>query len=133
MNKLKIINSILLCFTVFWIASCESIKTSEAGDYTLVRDDLYTNERGDLFFKCVDRYVDGIEGKEADRYLSHVYTEDFSDNVTPMKEVIDAATFRSIGNGFYKDKNHIYKFNQMIDGGTFSVEGKPNRPTKRSS
>jgi len=38
-----------------------------------------------------------------------------------LNEVIDTSTFKAIGAGYFKDKNHIYSHYGMCDGGYFNI------------
>ena len=38
-----------------------------------------------------------------------------------MKNVLDSKTFKSLGNDYFQDKNHIYYFHVMSNGGTMSI------------
>lgn len=44
----------------------------------------------------------------------------FNEN-PPLKHVIDTLTFHDLGNLYFKDKNHIYHYYPMLDGGSFYI------------
>ena len=95
---------------------------SDNKHYTLIRDNLYKDEAGNLYFKAIDR-SNKKEG-ETVRYLDVVYSEKFGiKGIKKMGDVIDEDTFKyNSEKDIYTDKNHTYKFNIMVDGGTISIE-----------
>lgn len=84
---------------------------------------LYINSKGILAYKAVD-YSYGFD-KPMDVYLSTIYNADLSDSINngtkEMKDVVDTATFQIIGEFYFKDKNHIYDFSPMSDGGAIEI------------
>jgi hypothetical protein len=87
--------------------------------YMLIKDNLYKDAQNNLYFKTLDRSQNSL-GET--RYLNVVYSETFGVNgIKEMKEVIDPATFKYMGNDYYRDKSNIYFFYIMEDGGTFSL------------
>lgn len=82
---------------------------------------LYINKMGDIGFLAFDR----TKNKEIKRYLTYVYNADTLDNlnagVKEMKYVVDTLTFKFLSKIYFKDKNHIYVFNPMEDGGTIEI------------
>jgi len=89
-------------------------KLNKEKEWKLIKDNLYISKNGDLGFKTMEATEEGIF---IDRYLTHVFVDDF----VLMNNVIDSKTFEFLGSSFYKDKNHIYSHFVMADGGTFSV------------
>ncbi|RYJ43182.1 hypothetical protein NU09_1520 [Flavobacterium beibuense] len=91
----------------------------EREDYHLVRDNLYKDTLESLYFKCLDK---SQKTSSTVRYLDVVYSEDFGlEGIKKMSEVIDEQSFRHVMEDTFADKNHIYKFNLMIDGGTLEI------------
>lgn len=89
---------------------------------------LYINDKGTLAYKAVDNsYRMDTTGNEKplDVYLTTIYGADLSDTINgglkEMKYVVDTATFKILGTFYFKDKNHIYDFNPMMDGGTIAI------------
>ncbi len=89
-------------------------KLNKEQEWKEIKDNLYISKNGDLGFKTIEGTEEGIF---IDRYLTHVFVDDF----TLMKSVIDSSTFEFLGSSFYKDKNHIYNHYTMADGGTLSI------------
>lgn len=44
-----------------------------------------------------------------------------SDHTTSLNEVIDTATFETLGAEFYRDKHHLYHFYTMCEGGYLRI------------
>ncbi len=40
---------------------------------------------------------------------------------TPLKDIVDTATFRELGGTYYKDNNHVYYTYPMSGGGSFNI------------
>ena len=104
---------------------------SVSGDTTKfikLRCGLYINDKGTLAYKAVDNsYRMDTTGNEKpfDVYLTTIYGADLSDTINgglkEMKYVVDTTTFKILGTFYFKDKNHIYDFNPMVDGGTVAI------------
>lgn len=79
---------------------------------------LWINKNNDIGFKT-SRAFGEIEGKfiHEDYYLTKF---GFNEN-PPLEDIIDTLTFHNLGNLYYKDKNYIYHFYSMIDGGSFYI------------
>jgi DKNYY family len=89
---------------------------------------LYINEKGTLAYKAVDnsyRMDTTGNSKPLDVYLTTIYYADQSDSINgglkEMKYVVDTASFKILGSFYFKDKNHVYDFNPMSDGGTIGI------------
>lgn len=146
--------SILIIF-VFSQFSCSGNKetASESSQYTLIRDNLYFDNSGNLYLKTVDRSL--AEGGTAaenekqvkDRWLNIAYCETCKllftgeskkqidnkppDGMTELRSVIDTATFRLAESNstenltIYEDENYWYYHHIMADGGTITLALKP--------
>lgn len=75
--------------------------------------DLWRSKNGDLAVKTKEGTEVGIS---IDKYITET-----SDTWKPIKSVIDTATFKYVGNYFYKDKNHVYTHFLTVDGGNFWI------------
>ena len=73
---------------------------------------LWINNDGDIGLKTTRSTG---EEKIIDCYLTRTPLGDD----TPLKMLVDTATFHDMGGSFYKDKNHIYNYFPMSDGGSF--------------
>ncbi len=47
----------------------------------------------------------------------------YSEDTLTLNAIIDTATFTQTESGFYKDKNHIYNYYAMCEGGYFNIFG----------
>jgi len=88
-------------------------------NYKAIRDGLYENSDGNLFFKTVDA---SDRDNPIDRYIYVVYSDSFGiDGIKEMEDVIDSESFNSIESEYYQDKNYVYYFHVMSDGGTMGI------------
>jgi hypothetical protein len=89
-----------------------------------IRCGLYVNSKGDLAYKVIDNSMK-FDHKPIEVFLTSVYNADLSDSLNDsrkeLKFVIDTGTFKILGDFFFKDKNHIYDFIPMMDGGTIAI------------
>jgi len=95
---------------------------SQKSNFRLIRDGLYVDSLGNIGFKVID----ASDHHPVERYINHVYSDSFKvDGIKKMREVIDLQSFRLMKNStnedYYRDKNHIYYFYEMSDGGTLSI------------
>jgi len=76
------------------------------------------------------------EGDEGIRYINWVYGADTQDTtgnagLMEMKFVIDTLTFKFLSWMYWSDKNRVYGYNSMSDGGTvFFIEDADPRTIK---
>ena len=116
------------------INSKQEIDTKEiSAEYSLIRDNLYTDNKGTLYLKS--RIREHFEtGKWIDVWIKTVYcdscwtpTEDGWKDITELKDFVDinsfhlATTDNEQGGDFYEDKNYRYFHKWMADGGTISL------------
>ena len=82
---------------------------------------LYRNERGVLGFQTINN----SDGKTRLIYLTTIYGADPTDSINggqkEMRYVVDTSTFKILSAFYLRDKNHIYNFNPMHDGGTIAI------------
>ncbi len=82
---------------------------------------LWINKNGDIGLKTTKAIG---EPEFIDFYLTKTPHD------IPLKELVDTATFHYMGGSFYKDKNHIYNYFPMSDGGNFySIDDKADYST----
>lgn len=130
--------SYTLYLLLFLLSACASNKENESAqsepshsEHTLIRDNLYTDQEGNLYLKSVNN--EDIHHKY-DVWIETVYcdtcftpTEDGFKDITTLKDFVDPTTFHldstdgKQGGHFYKDKNHRYFHKWMADGGTITV------------
>lgn len=137
MKNLVIISALIL-------SSCSSAdpkrdKTSklivENGvKYHLIRDDLYRDDKGNIYFKTLDvSAAESLDPEERKRqtninWIHTIYRIGESgevEEIVELKDLIDTATFcyDHPGEGlvtYYKDKNRSYYYHLMADGGNLS-------------
>ena len=86
---------------------------------------LYINKNAEIGF---EDYKSSEKSAIIEKYyITHFGFNDFKEK--SLKQVIDTATFRKLGNTYYKDKNHIYHFYGMAGGGQFYVFDKADYDT----
>lgn len=118
----------IIVFTFFGCKQASiNLKSKSIENYKEIRDDLCADEKGNIYFKTID----GSDPKNpVDRYIDVVYSDSFGvDGIKKMKEVLDSASFRTMGSSYYRDKNHIYYFFEMADGGTMRIIDEANFET----
>lgn len=72
------------------------------------------NKNGELGFG--ESIAIGEGAFSAENYITKL-----GDNGKTLKSVIDTATFVNLGCSYYKDKNQIYEYYAMAEGGFFNV------------
>ena len=87
------------------------VDTSHSGWHEL-RCGLWANDNGDIGLKTTRAVSDA---KIETFYLTRTTLGDGAS----LKSIVDTETFHYIGASFYKDKNHIYNYFPMSDGGSF--------------
>ncbi len=84
---------------------------------------LYLNTEGELGF-ATDPRVLGLSPAELGERCKNVFLTTIGSNYeTSLNEVIDTASFEELSADFFKDKNFIYRYHPMCEGGyllTFS-------------
>jgi len=128
--------SFILVLLVLFFGCQNEKKLDSVGDYNLIRDGLYTDQNGNVYFKTVDQ---SQQDSPQDRYLYIVYSPEFpyseslgEAGIREMKYVIDTVTFQEIGNDLFRDKNHTYRHQAMADGGTFSIIDTARKPQSKA-
>ncbi len=101
-------------------------------EYRLIRDDLYSDGKGDLYLKSVNN-EDLEGGTQYDVWLTSVWCDtcwistDDGWIDTKLKDFVDTNSFRfdstdlERGGSIYVDKNYKYFHKWMADGGTISL------------
>jgi hypothetical protein len=89
---------------------------------------LYINSDGIIAFPAIDnsyRMDTSADSKPLFIYLTTIYGADPYDSINggqkEIRFVVDTSTFKILGTFYFKDKNHIYDFNPMVDGGTIGI------------
>lgn len=89
---------------------------------------LYMNREGVIGFRTI--VSTRPTGTPADTiplyiFLTTVFNADPSDSINggqkEMRLVVDTSTLEMLGAFYFKDKNHLYDFNEMHDGGTIGI------------
>ncbi|UIR56811.1 DKNYY domain-containing protein [Sphingobacterium sp. SRCM116780] len=110
-NKLTVAVLLSILITIIIFISCENKNWRE------LKCGLWMNTKGDIGFKTSRVIAMDEDIKYEDFYLTKF---DFNENL-PLKGIIDTLTFKNLGNTFYKDKNNIYHYYGMSDGGSFYI------------
>lgn len=101
----------------------DTLRTSFNHEWNKLRCGLYTNSKGDLAFATDPEIAFTPQNElEAER-CPNVFITEFGtyDDTTKLKAVIDTTTFKPLGANMFKDKNHIYSYYAMCDGGYFDI------------
>ncbi len=92
---------------------------NKALEWRKLKCGLWINKNGDIGF-LTSRAIGETETKEFIYTDYYIYKFGFNE-YSPLKSVIDTATFHYLGSTFYKDKYHIYHHYTMSDGGSFNI------------
>lgn len=99
--------------------------------YKLLSCGLYIGSNGDIGYRSPEIYNDNFDRRT--RYITWVWDADQSDTVNgglkEMKYVIDTTSFRFLSDLYWADKNHIYGFTPMSDGGTIHLKTTADKQT----
>lgn len=92
---------------------------------------LYLSSKGDIGYRTEEEYIDNFDRRT--RYITWIYGGEENDTINAgmkeMKHVIDTSSFRFLSFLYWSDKNNIYGFNPMSDGGTVYLNEKIDRRT----
>lgn len=142
---------ISLFIIVLGLITCSGNKktNSDPIQFKLIRDNLYCDQKGNLFLRTVDRSLaEGVTEVEyekciSDRWLFVVYcdtcklrytsknpeqiTNKQPDRMTELRSIVDTATFRLVKISMeenvtvYADINYTYYHHLMLDGGIITL------------
>lgn len=97
--------------------------------YRLLKCGLYLGSNGDLGYRSEEIYNDKFERRT--RYITWVggvdQSDTINDGIKEMKFVIDTLSFRFLNEMYWADKNNIYGFTAMSDGGTIFLNTQAHR------
>jgi hypothetical protein len=92
--------------------------------YRLLKCGLYEGSNGDLGYQSESIVNENFN--RGTRYITWIYGADQNDTIDgglkEMKYVIDTASFQFLSYMYWADKNNIYGFTPMSDGGTISLK-----------
>lgn len=83
-----------------------------------IGNNLFLDKKGNVYFKTYDRSMDE---KVFPVLISSLYNACEGDSSYALRRNIHLASFRSLGANYYKDTNHVFVFNQMLDGGNLVI------------
>ena len=119
------IGQIAVFFILLAIAGCQTKENhqnrnnhSEPNIYTLIKDGLYKDTLGNLWFKAVDATD---PENQVEKYIGMIWSNSFINDTKELKDVIDPVTFMVLSQEYYRDKNNIYHFHAMSDGGSMRI------------
>jgi len=99
---------------ILLLAGCSD--TSPPDSHREIRDGLYQNEAGHLCFQVIDKRDPKTPG-----YIESLWSHE---GVQLIDALVDSGSFQAVGSDYYKDRNRVYFFWALDDGGTLStVEG----------
>jgi len=92
-------------------------------EWTELACGLYSTEKGDIGFPSAPSIVLTSDSLLSEFGLSNVFITRITDNNKreELKNVVDTASFESLGANFYRDKNHLYFHYTTFDGGLFTI------------
>lgn len=100
--------------------------------YKSLKCGLYKSLKGDIAFRAEYYFGENLDTIGA-RYINWIYNADPNDTINgglkEMKYVIDIATFKFLNLLYWADKNYVYGFTPMSDGGTVYFNDKADRKT----
>ncbi|TZF94074.1 hypothetical protein FW781_15710 [Chryseobacterium panacisoli] len=126
-NSKKIIVSIICLLILFSSISCikkdrtkeENSKIQNLQKYTQIKDILYRDDEGNIYFKTVS-HGDISEGiKPEDIYIDEIALD--NGKTEKLKSIIDTISFKRLNYIYYKDNNLVFVENPMAYGSTFSI------------
>lgn len=86
---------------------------------------LYLNSDGQLGFATDPDLANVPRSELIGEQCANVFlTTIGSDGKRSLNDVLDTSTFISLGGSFFKDKNHIYNFYAMCEGGYLTIFSK---------
>ena len=128
-------NRYIIFISLFTLLACSernSLKQfiSDKLKYTLIRDNLYRDDAGNLYLKAVN-HEDIDHGTTYNVWLTTVYCDTCTwEHTSELKDFVDVSTFHydttyeNEGVVIYADKKYSYRHKLMADGGTITLEKK---------
>ena len=115
MSKLFLYILIILLF----IFSCNEQKNNK---WKELECGLFINPKGAIGFPSAPEIANIPNSKLKPEQCPNVFITKIGWNdTTKLNQVIDINTFEDLGACFYKDKNRIYSYYPMCDGGYFNI------------
>lgn len=91
-------------------------------EFTRAGDNLYKDSRNNLYFLAYDRSDEAGEARPVFILrFSNDCEGDSSDAIYDIGKTIDIASFKSLGDGYYRDAHHKYHHTSMADGGHLMI------------
>jgi hypothetical protein len=94
---------------------------SDSIKYKKTKCGLFVSNQGDIAYQTIETLNDN--GDRGIRYITWIYGADTKDTLgnaglMEMKFVVDTLSFKFLSWIYWADKNRVYGFNPMSDGGT---------------
>jgi hypothetical protein len=87
-----------------------------------IKGGLYLSPEGEIGFASAQRFANIRREKLKGETCANVFITTMNwDDTTKISSVVDTATFEHLGSDYYRDKNHIYNFYSMCEGGYFKI------------
>jgi hypothetical protein len=103
---------LLTIVCIILISSC-GIKTNADNYWKELDCGLYESNNGDLALKTQAETEEGII---MDKFITELCCDEVS-----LKTTIDTTSFKKLSSSYYKDKNNVYIYFTMSDGGNFWI------------
>ncbi|NOQ71869.1 MAG: hypothetical protein GQ574_07705 [Crocinitomix sp.] len=139
---------IALIFLSCQVASEDGItyRLDEEAGYDLIRDDLYEDGEGNLYFRTIDKSAISDDSEDPEKWYMYVFNDylyvdslvskHIGITTAELKDVVDAQTFHKadrkdpaegivpspLTRSFYADKNNTYFLMHVADGGVLHKE-----------
>lgn len=112
----------LFISAVLGIFSFNVDKNQSDSNWTHIKSNLFINNQGQIGFASDISVANVPRSELGGETCANVFiTTIGSDYTTSLNEVIDTATFETLGAEFYRDKNHLYHFYTMCEGGYLRI------------
>lgn len=117
---------------VYGSRKCKDCRvTKDTVVYRRLKCGLYLSSNGDLGYRSQEIYNENYDRRT--RYITSVWDADKSDTLNgglkEMKFVIDTSSFRFLSDLYWSDKNNVYGFTPMSDGGTVHLKTTADKKT----
>jgi hypothetical protein len=130
------LSSIVLCFIAVLAGGCnghERVKETES--YVPLTCGLYRDQEGEIYLKSFEVEPADDSLIKQDVYIGYIWSDSFRPDANAdtrrLRDIVDTATFRSIGYDHYRDTNNIYRHFRGPDGGSLSIVDGVHKSTFR--
>jgi hypothetical protein len=119
---MKLIYQIAVIGILIALTNCSTAKKS---DWIQLKGRLYLSPTDELGFASIPERANVPRSELVGEQCENVFLNTIgSQHEIKLSAVIDTATFEELGADFYKDKNNVYHYYAMCDGGYLNVFAK---------